>query len=159
LISLSVTINGITFNGILGNSLSSHDEYVYRSHSSALDSVDTASSYIYNGVNASIAASGATLPGTLTTPFRYLASPGDTGVGNFYTMSLDPRGFDGRNYLDLTSISASIYEVIVTVNGVPGPTIGAVPEPSTWAMMILGFCGLGFMAYRRQQSGNARAAA
>jgi hypothetical protein len=24
----------------------------------------------------------------------------------------------------------------------------AVPEPSTWAMMILGFCGLGFMAYR-----------
>jgi hypothetical protein len=24
-----------------------------------------------------------------------------------------------------------------------------VPEPSTWAMMILGFCGLGFMAYRR----------
>jgi len=27
---------------------------------------------------------------------------------------------------------------------------GAVPEPSTWAMMILGFCGLGFMAYRRK---------
>lgn len=26
----------------------------------------------------------------------------------------------------------------------------AVPEPSTWAMMILGFCGLGFMAYRRK---------
>jgi hypothetical protein len=31
----------------------------------------------------------------------------------------------------------------------------AVPEPSTWAMMILGFCGLGFMAYRRKQSGAA----
>jgi hypothetical protein len=29
----------------------------------------------------------------------------------------------------------------------------AVPEPSTWAMMILGFCGLGFMAYRRKQNG------
>jgi hypothetical protein len=26
----------------------------------------------------------------------------------------------------------------------------AVPEPSTWAMMILGFCGIGFMAYRRK---------
>ena len=25
-----------------------------------------------------------------------------------------------------------------------------VPEPSTWAMMILGFFGVGFMAYRRQ---------
>jgi hypothetical protein len=26
----------------------------------------------------------------------------------------------------------------------------AVPEPSTWAMMILGFAGIGFMAYRRR---------
>jgi hypothetical protein len=27
-----------------------------------------------------------------------------------------------------------------------------VPEPSTWAMMILGFAGLGLMAYRRKQN-------
>jgi hypothetical protein len=26
----------------------------------------------------------------------------------------------------------------------------AVPESSTWAMMILGFMGIGFMAYRRK---------
>jgi hypothetical protein len=30
------------------------------------------------------------------------------------------------------------------------PITAAVPEPSTWAMMILGFCGLGFLAYRRK---------
>jgi len=30
-----------------------------------------------------------------------------------------------------------------------------VPEPSTWAMMILGFAGVGFMAYRRKRNGNA----
>lgn len=30
-----------------------------------------------------------------------------------------------------------------------------VPEPSTWAMMILGFLGVGFMAYRRKQNGPA----
>jgi len=35
-----------------------------------------------------------------------------------------------------------------------GPVIGAVtissvPEPSTWAMMILGFLGVGFISYRR----------
>ena len=30
------------------------------------------------------------------------------------------------------------------------PNVGAVPEPATWAMMILGFCGVGFMAYRRK---------
>jgi PEP-CTERM motif len=28
--------------------------------------------------------------------------------------------------------------------------VGAVPEPSTWAMMILGFAGIGFMAYRQK---------
>jgi hypothetical protein len=33
------------------------------------------------------------------------------------------------------------------------PFTAAVPEPSTWAMMLLGFCGLGFMAYRRKQRG------
>jgi PEP-CTERM motif len=28
--------------------------------------------------------------------------------------------------------------------------VAAVPEPSTWAMMLLGFAGVGFMAYRRK---------
>jgi hypothetical protein len=45
--------------------------------------------------------------------------------------------------------------------GIPGPggaiedhrlfgEIGAVPEPSTWAMMLLGFAGLGF-AFRQSR--------
>ena len=28
-----------------------------------------------------------------------------------------------------------------------------VPEPSTWAMLILGFAGIGFLAYRRRNTG------
>ena len=28
-------------------------------------------------------------------------------------------------------------------------TVSTVPEPSTWAMMLLGFAGLGFAGYRR----------
>jgi hypothetical protein len=43
-------------------------------------------------------------------------------------------------------------------DGIWGPNLffgqatftGAVPEPSTWAMMILGFIGIGFTAYRRK---------
>ena len=38
-------------------------------------------------------------------------------------------------------------------NSPPSSTLflpGAVPEPSTWAMLLLGFAGLGFMAYRRK---------
>lgn len=31
-------------------------------------------------------------------------------------------------------------------------TVAAVPEPSTWAMMILGFAGVGFLTYRRRNS-------
>jgi hypothetical protein len=30
------------------------------------------------------------------------------------------------------------------------PSTSAVPEPPTWAMMLLGFAGIGFMAYRRK---------
>jgi PEP-CTERM motif len=32
---------------------------------------------------------------------------------------------------------------------VPEPSTSAVPEPSTWAMMLVGFAGLGFAGYRR----------
>jgi hypothetical protein len=35
-----------------------------------------------------------------------------------------------------------------------GPT-ALIPEPSTWAMMILGFFGIGFMAYRHRNTGPA----
>jgi hypothetical protein len=34
----------------------------------------------------------------------------------------------------------------------------AVPEPATWAMMILGFMGVGFMAYRRKSHSGLRIA-
>jgi PEP-CTERM motif len=34
----------------------------------------------------------------------------------------------------------------------PFTAIPAVPEPSTWATMILGFAGVGFMSYRRHKT-------
>jgi len=42
------------------------------------------------------------------------------------------------------------------VNAAPPPP--AVPEPVTWAMMLLGFLGIGFLAYRRgEPAGQFRA--
>ena len=34
--------------------------------------------------------------------------------------------------------------------------IGTIPEPSTWAMMLLGFVGLGFAGYRRARAAPAQ---
>jgi hypothetical protein len=35
-------------------------------------------------------------------------------------------------------------------------TVAPVPEPSTWAMMIIGFLGLGWLAYRRRTDAAVR---
>ena len=57
-------------------------------------------------------------------------------------VSADPNG----------TLFISQNELIDRLGCGPGCTIGvsSVPEPSTWAMMILGFAGVGFMAYRRK---------
>jgi hypothetical protein len=33
-------------------------------------------------------------------------------------------------------------------------TVGAIPEPSTWAMLLMGFAGVGLLAYRRRGQGH-----
>jgi hypothetical protein len=59
-------------------------------------------------------------------------------VGAFFTGPKDPSNASGGNNL------AGQFEIAA-----------AVPEPSTWAMMILGFCGLGVMTYHRKQKGSS----
>lgn len=39
--------------------------------------------------------------------------------------------------------------------GTMDPIVAGVPEPSTWAMMLLGFCGLGYLARRRRNRSSA----
>jgi Protein of unknown function (DUF642)/PEP-CTERM motif len=58
-----------------------------------------------------------------------------TATGSQTTISLI--GNDGIAYIGLDKVD---------VEGLSS----AVPEPSTWAMMLLGFAGIGFMAYRRK---------
>ena len=52
---------------------------------------------------------------------------------------------------DLAPSGSSLagFEYSTFANTLPIP-VAAVPEPSTWAMMILGFAGIGFIAYRRK---------
>jgi hypothetical protein len=71
-------------------------------------------------------------------------------------------GTASNEHLQVFSIGSSGYQLSaypgVGFNGsgsfsASAGVVAAVPEPSTWAMMILGFCGVGFMAYRRTQNG------
>ena len=47
----------------------------------------------------------------------------------------------------------NVSELVLTADfAVATAVVTAVPEPSTWAMMMLGFAGVGFMAYRRKST-------
>jgi hypothetical protein len=87
-----------------------------------------------------------------------------------YTAFILSQGIGALNYR--AGLSASLGNPVTTEgsfesflffhnsDGVPcftcGPTVtSAVPEPTTWAMMLLGFAGVGFMAYRRKRQGGA----
>jgi PEP-CTERM motif-containing protein len=37
------------------------------------------------------------------------------------------------------------------ISAIPGTIPGAVPEPSTWALMLFGFAGVGYLAWRRSK--------
>ena len=51
----------------------------------------------------------------------------------------------------VNSIDAIQGRADIAVNGMTG----AVPEPSTWAMMLIGFAGLGFLSFRRSKQRSA----
>nr|WP_079603671.1 PEPxxWA-CTERM sorting domain-containing protein [Bradyrhizobium erythrophlei] len=54
-----------------------------------------------------------------------------------------------RSHLWCTQFGATDY-ASANIPRLPS-AVSDVPEPSTWAMMILGFAGVGFMAYRRSR--------
>jgi PEP-CTERM motif len=77
-----------------------------------------------------------------------LVSTGSGAGQRFYDISLD---FAGATNVDFFSINPD--GSYLPDNGTFA--VAAVPEPSTWAMMLLGFAGLGFMAYRRKNNKTA----
>ena len=44
-----------------------------------------------------------------------------------------------------------VLDIVVMDDFLFGEPVAAVPEPSTWAMIILGFAGIGLMTYRRRK--------
>lgn len=67
----------------------------------------------------------------------------------------------GRRWVTFPSTGGYLLDFDVKA---PDPSsssssVSAVPEPSTWAMMVLGFCGLAFLTHRRRVAANALAKA
>ena len=58
-----------------------------------------------------------------------------------------------NDFCDTTDRRCNSFNPILFFGNWTVTEVAAVPESSTWAMMILGFCGLGFVAYRRKQNG------
>jgi PEP-CTERM motif-containing protein len=74
------------------------------------------------------------------------------GVSPFTVTGIDPA--DGLDPSNTSAFATGLtFESDGTFTGIQTPiTEGAVvPEPSTWAMMLLGFVGLGFAGYRKSQ--------
>jgi hypothetical protein len=72
-------------------------------------------------------------------PFTGIGPPGVLGMVSYNYFNYD----GGLNPFSQASFTGEVGKLTVSVTD-------AVPEPSTWAMMILGFAGVGFMAYRQK---------
>ena len=99
------------------------------------------------------------------------SNPGSgSNLPNFFVSLGNGAGFTGDHTIDgVTPGGGSTAVIAFDDNGAPdadyddlvvritlsGGSIVAVPEASTWAMMILGFLGVGFLAYRRRENNPA----
>jgi PEP-CTERM motif len=62
----------------------------------------------------------------------------------------NPNGVASSSDAPFTENGAYLFSNFSVADLSAPPFTTSVPEPSTWAMMILGFAGIGFMAYRRK---------
>ena len=116
----------------------------------------------------SISAGGSeTLPGQ-STPIDYYVNvflPGEwttegTSTGDYEGLSWNPAFSTPTFTYDLatntTTVSSVDYAFIPSTGGGPDLSFtligSAIPEPSTWAMLLMGFVGTGFMMRRRARA-------
>lgn len=101
-------------------------------------------------------AAGAILGGTIThddgASFVWgnqtlMSSPGETTA---VASSVSPAAFSTETPFDLYYMEGNGSPSVLDVNLRTLSFTSGVPEPSTWALMILGFAGVGFVAYRRK---------
>lgn len=89
--------------------------------------------------------------------FTFANVPANALFGPFGAVAVAGTG----QYIDKVKVYTELPENFKSIKQVDFGNFtvaGAVPEPSTWAMMMLGFLGVGFLAYRRKNQGSVRPA-
>jgi hypothetical protein len=99
---------------------------------------ESSSSGVLIGIDAFIRQTGADTP-DWNSPYLLGSPGGATYAQLFYSNSNTGERWDIHGVISTLEISVA----------------GAVPEASTWAMMILGFAGVGLMTYRRRNRASA----
>jgi hypothetical protein len=131
----SYTTNGSYYSVFSEANLTNAGYFRVLSQAYPGNNITNNNTYIYNDIYNSDP--NAPQIDSLTTPFSYTykAIGSTTNFGQFIM---------GGDNLTLFSNTVSLTD--------PSGVAGDVPEPSTWAMMILGFVGIGAMTYRRRKS-------
>ena len=77
---------------------------------------------------------------------------------NSFFQALGPQVYTGSESAPV--FAPEIFQVFTDINGLSGVlTVTATPLPSAWTMLIAGFVGLGFLAYRGAKKNTALLAA
>jgi hypothetical protein len=101
-------------------------------------------------------------------------NPGQAAVGNMTSVPCVRCATDVSDInfaLGDSDFSSGTFHLHAGVNAITGEFLGvigngdfnfiaesSVPEPSTWAMMMLGFASLGYAGYRKAKSSSALSA-
>jgi hypothetical protein len=111
------------------------------------------------GTGSTITNSTGSTVGTYTDPVGAFALAG------FFFGAADnsPFKIGSSDIVTVPNGATALFLGLPDANGFNGPSgfyadnsgafdvnVNAVPEPSTWAMLVIGFAGVGFMAYRRR---------
>lgn len=89
---------------------------------------------------------------------KITTSAGETITGSQILTLCGASCSDGRTEVWLRIFGLKSFDSVVFSDAGGNAfefNVAPVPEPATWAMMVLGFLGLGFMAYRRKPQGRA----
>jgi PEP-CTERM motif-containing protein len=128
---VEITVNGITrtIAGSANSLILNYNDGQSHTHVQH-EAYDPGNQYVTASLTDNI--TGA-FPLSLTSPYSF---SGPNGTGFFR--------FQNDNGVTLALFTPTHVEAVVA----------PVPEPSTWAMMLIGFAGVGYLAYRRNRRGN-----